>query len=594
MKPVFLKSALLRPLLTALLSLTLCQAQPVGDVVEKAQAKVHELSATLAKINGPADLRTDVEIYLKAGQWLLRHPEEFYKPEYSAQLLSVLERGLARAAELESGSPTWSKQKGRLSRAYRSRVDGSVQPYGLIIPENYDPAKPSRLDVVLHGRAAQMNEVSFLFGHDSTKPVPPEQKHVVLEVFGRTNNAYRWAGETDVFEALESVRKRYNIDLNRIVLRGFSMGGAGAWHIGLHYPDQWAAIEAGAGFAETKVYAKLPADTPDFQVRTLHIYDAADYAENAANVPTVGYGGEIDPQLAASRLIEKGVSGMQNVKALFLVGPQTAHKWHPDSLKQSNAFLDSAVAAGRSIPDRIHFVTYTTRYNKCFWLTIDGLDWHYNRAEVDGTRDDLKTQNVAALTLDREASPTIDGQKPGRGRSFVKENGKWRTGTPKGLRKRHGLQGPIDDAFLDSFSVVNAPERLKAEWAKWMRGDLPESNSGDKGKNIVLFGDADSNAEIRKINDKLPVRWSGSEIVAGDQRFPASEHTLALIYPNPNDPEHYVVLNSGLTFGEKEFKGTNALLYPRLGDYAVIRKSDGKVVLAGIFDEQWRLRSEKR
>jgi hypothetical protein len=62
-----------------------------------------------------------------------------------------------------------------------------------------------------------------------------------------------------------------------------------------------------------------------------------------------------------------------------------------------------------------------------------------------------------------------------------------------------------------------------------------------------------------------------------------------MVYPNPADPDHYVVLNTGLTMGEKEFKGTNALLFPRLGDYAVIRKSDGAVVLAGFFDEQWRL-----
>ena len=86
-----------------------------------------------------------------------------------------------------------------------------------------------------------MNEVSFLFSHDSAKPLPPDQQQIVLEVFGRINNAYRWAGETDVFEALDSVRKRYNIDPDRIVLRGFSMGGAGAWHIGLQYPDEWAA-----------------------------------------------------------------------------------------------------------------------------------------------------------------------------------------------------------------------------------------------------------------------------------------------------------------------------------------------------------------
>jgi hypothetical protein len=29
------------------------------------------------------------------------------------------------------------------------------------------------------------------------------------------------------------------------------MGGAGSWSIGAHYPDLWAAVQPGAGFAET-------------------------------------------------------------------------------------------------------------------------------------------------------------------------------------------------------------------------------------------------------------------------------------------------------------------------------------------------------
>jgi dienelactone hydrolase len=577
-----------------ILTAAACLAQPNEAKVAQARTKMDELLARLAKLNAPDDQRADVEIYLKAAQWITRHPEEFYKPEYNDQLLAVLDRGLARVGELEKGQPSWPKQKGRLSRAYRSRVDNSLQPYGMVVPESYDPAKPARLDVVLHGRAAQMNEVSFLFSHDSAKPIPAEQQHLALEVFGRTNNAYRWAGETDVFEAIKSVRERYNIDPDRIVIRGFSMGGAGAWHIGLHYPDKWAAIEAGAGFAETRNYAKLKPDTPEYQLRTLHIYDAVDYAENAVNVPTVGYGGEKDPQLKASQLIQEATKGLPDLKALFLVGPATEHKWHQESLKQSNAFLDEAVRAGRKEPERVHFVTYTTRYNKCFWLTVDALDRHYERAQVDGTRNDLTTRNVAAITLDRTTSPVIDGQKPGHGRSFVKENGKWRTGTQKGLRKRHGLQGPIDDAFMEAFTTVNAPERVRAEWAKWMRGDLPPTDGTGREKHTVLFGDPQSNATIAKINDKLPVRWAGADILVGEQRFPARDHTLAMIYPNPLNPDRYVVLNSGLTFGENEFKGTNALLYPRLGDYAVIRKSDGAVVLAGIFDEQWRLPASKR
>ena len=141
-------------------------------------------------------------------------------------------------------------------RAYRSRVDGSVQPYAVSIPGSYDPAKPMRLDVVLHGRNSRLSEVSFIAAHAPDRPVPLDQDRLILEVFGRTNNAYRWAGETDVFEALEAARANYNVDPQRIVLRGFSMGGAGAWHIGLHYPDRWAAVEAGAGFTDTLDYAQ--------------------------------------------------------------------------------------------------------------------------------------------------------------------------------------------------------------------------------------------------------------------------------------------------------------------------------------------------
>ena len=40
---------------------------------------------------------------------------------------------------------------------------------------------------------------------------------------------------------------RVDISAQRILLRGFSMGGEGAWHIALHYPDRFAAAEIGAG-----------------------------------------------------------------------------------------------------------------------------------------------------------------------------------------------------------------------------------------------------------------------------------------------------------------------------------------------------------
>ncbi|HWB95548.1 MAG TPA: prolyl oligopeptidase family serine peptidase, partial [Bryobacteraceae bacterium] len=343
--------------------------QPTAAETAQIRARLQELEARIQKLSAPDDLAADVAVYAKAAQWILRYPEEFFTQAYVANTLAALDRGIERAKALERGASPWAQQKGRLVRAYRSRVDGSLQPYGMIVPESYDGSKPVRLDVVLHGRGSTLNEVSFLAAHDSTVPIPAGVDYLQVEVFGRTNNAYRWSGETDVFEALESVQKRYRVDPKRIVLRGFSMGGAGTWHIGLHYPDRWAGMEAGAGFVETRKYAKQP-DLPPYQDLPLSIYDALDYSLNAVNLAVVGYGGEIDPQLAASASIRQALmeagypftpDGLNwrttAMRALFLVGPQTPHRFHPESKKISEAFLADAAARGVQDPEKIRFVT---------------------------------------------------------------------------------------------------------------------------------------------------------------------------------------------------------------------------------------------
>ncbi len=581
-------------------------AEDRGQIVLRAG----ELERRLTALRGRDEaLVADVEVYLKAAQWILRFEEEFYTQTYLANTLAVIDRGLERARELATGQPSWPARTGRVIRAYRSRVDGSVQPYAVHVPESYDAARPMRLDVVLHGRGATLNEVSFIASHEGAKPPGRATPHLQLHVFGRTNNAYRWAGETDVFEALESVRSRYNVDPDRIVLRGFSMGGAGAWHIGLHHPDKWAAVEAGAGFTETKRYAKL-GDIPEWQQGPLRIYDAVDYAPNAWNVPMVGYGGEDDPQLQASVNIRERLvaEGLKDVRALFLVGPKTEHRWHPDSQAESDRFLDAAAVKGRAARERIRFVTYTTRYNRSFGISVEGLERHYQRAEVDAARQDgrllVRTRNITHLRLP-PGDAVLDGQPvkiPSLGWAS-KADGKWHAKTGVGRRKENGLQGPIDDAFMDSFLCVRpasktppALERFAREWAKWMRGDVRIKEDGAVTKedmekhHLVLFGTPEDNRLIRRVAPHLPVVW-GKEVRLGvnstARGFPGT-HTLVMIYPNPLNPKKYVVLNTGHTFGEADFRGTNALLYPRLGDWAVLN-ARGEVASAGLFAEDWRL-----
>jgi dienelactone hydrolase len=611
---------------------------PSADETRAIGKKLAELTShveALAARNADPALLADVAIYAKAAEYILRFPEEFTARASTANTMSVLDAGIARARELEAGAPSWPTRKGHVVRAYVSRVDGSVQPYGLTIPESYDGTTPVRLDIWQHGTDRTLNEVAFIIQQEHDRPIPHEQDYIQVEPLGRTNVSYRWAGETDLFESLASVQQRYKIDPKRIVLRGFSMGGASSWHLGLHHPGRWAAIEAGAGYTETRRYGRRD-NLPPYQESMLHYYDAVDYALNAFNTPTIGYGGEDDAQLQASVNIREQLSKegfrfqpdgpfrwvTNDLRALFLVGPKTAHSWHADSRAQSNAFIAKALDTAGDVPDHLRFVTYTTRFNRAHWLTVAGLNQTYARAEVDATRSrdgtqyKVATKNVTRLEFENAAGTfTIDAQtiKAGANSAFEKRASTWSVaGAPSGLQKTHGLQGPVDDAFMDAFLCVRptgtAWNPVAREWAaktldvfsvnfaKWLRGDVRVKDdravtaTDIAAFNLILFGDPGSNSVIARVAGRLPIRWSRTGIAIGTQTFSAADHVPVLIYPNPLNPKRYVVLNSGHTFGEADFRGTNAWLYPRLGDYAVLTAA-GDVAASGFFDEHWQTKT---
>ena len=114
--------------------------------------------------------------------------------------------------------------------------------------------------------------------------------------------------------------------------------------------------------------------------------------------------------------------------------------------------------------------------------------------------------------------------------------------------------------------------------------------------NIILFGDPGSNRLLADVLPRLPLEWTRESIRFGDATFSTRDHAAVLIYPNPLNARRYVVINSGHTFHTKEFQASNAQLYPRLGDFAVLHfasaTDDGfeeKPVKAGIFNEQWKV-----
>src|SRR5262249_35427770 len=153
----------------------------------------------------------------------------------------------------------WTTATGLVARGYVSKIDESVQPYGLVVPASYQPGLPFRyrLDCWFHGRGENLSELNFIDGRERSPGEFTPRGTFVLHPYGRYCNANKFAGEVDLFEALEQVRKSYPIDENRLLVRGFSMGGAACWQFAVHYAGQWAAAAPGAGFAETAEFLKV-------------------------------------------------------------------------------------------------------------------------------------------------------------------------------------------------------------------------------------------------------------------------------------------------------------------------------------------------
>ena len=590
----------------------------------------------------PADLRRrlpDVEVFSKAVEWALQL-DGFHDAKHVDVARRLLAEGRSRLDALEAGTTPWTKATGLVVRGFRSRIDGSVQPYGLVVPEDL-PATGGRMDVWLHGRNDKLSELAFLADRTARPGEFAPPKTLVLQPYGRFCNAYKFAGETDVLEAVDDAIREYGISPDHVALRGFSMGGAGAWHLGAHHATRWAVIAPGAGFVETANYAKVFApgkpEPPQWEQVLWRLYDVPGYAVNLTNRPVVAYSGETDPQKKAADIMVEAVAAVGG-EMPHLVGPGTGHRYHPETKKELAARVDAAAEAGRPTdPERVRFATFTLRYDRLDWVRVTGLAAHWRQATVDASHTGpaaiaVKTSGVTGLAVAPPAAwnpgtpwrVTIDGttlEHPAGGGELafhLDAKGRWAVGgIPDGDgRKRHGLQGPIDDAFMDAFIFVRPTgrsphaavdawvraelERAIATWRVNFRGDprvmddtavTPELM---REAHVVLWGDPSSNRLLARMLPRLPIGWDDRSLTVAGVSHDAATHAPVIIHPNPLAPDRYVVLNSTYTFRQGS-SNTNALQTPKLPDWAVISldtppslTAPGLVKAAGFFDERWR------
>lgn len=613
------------------------------DVRQELQSRLAELEPRIARI-GKESHRADIEVFTKAVRFALRFGE-FYDDKDFAKARWALDTAQQRLEQAERGEAPWLKSTGLVVRGYYSPIDESVQPYGMVIPDGFDFEKPCRQIVFLHGRGDKQTDLHFL--HERAHrvgeiPAPPQT--IVLHPFGRHCLGFKSAGEIDVLD-VAAAGNANDSSRGLPLLMGFSMGGAGAWHIGAHYPQHFAAVFPGAGFVDVARYQRLRPEAypPWYEQALWGAYDVPCYTRNLFNLPVVAYSGEEDKQKDAADIMAESFS-REGRELVHLIGPKTGHKYHPETKQELLARIDKILAESSppSLAPEASLQTRTLRYNAAGWLTAYGLEEHWKDARLDGringNRYEITTRNVTRFAVELGATPNkrtfvVDGQEvPGEPHTekyayLERRDGRWQQVDPftTTTGKHPRMQGPIDDAFLEPFIVVlpsgksRHPRvqqwmefeiaRLRERWGAAFRGELPvilDTEVTDEiiaSRHLVCFGDWDSNAVLKRAAGKLPLRWDEKTLSMAGRDYDAATHLPLLIYRNPLQKEDavpkYLVVNSGPTFREAHDR-TNSLQNPKLPDWAIVdittppdAEKPGKVVAADFFDEEWQVKRKE-
>jgi pimeloyl-ACP methyl ester carboxylesterase len=523
-----------------------------------------------------------------------------------------------RLQELERATRDTQPEPGVMTPLYlRSRTDGSVQPYAVRLPRDYARDQTYPLVVQLHGLAFMEvlsgSRVRYR-GMGGPQWIQPDLRVIYVHCFGRPSTFYRGMGEEDVLEVIDEVKRRFPVNADRVFVMGHSMGGSGSYTVGLHYPDLFGGIiPIDAAMGMRVGGATQPPSTPAWMEPQSAIHSPNNLYPNARNVDVffknAGAGIQGNSTVFTDGIVAEG--GFSTAESF----PGMPHNFG-DAYPYANFVTELIAHPIRRKPSEVKFYTNTLRYNRAYWVTIDRLTRHSADARIVATCDDkgsikITTTNIDALTLRLDDTPAakggalvIDGSTvlsshQGGVVQVAKRDGAWQTGPWNGsaLAKKHGVQGPIDDAFNSRFLAVYGEGDRDLAIAELdavrnpstvldIHGDFPMKAAARvttqdvETANLILFGTPQSNAVLRRIAPTLPT----DVMQTGDDGSRA-----VFIYPNPENPARYVVVWPAKLLSAPGAVMRNMWIMPicSLPDY--VRVKDGAIVSGGHFDSDWRL-----
>lgn len=501
-------------------------------------------------------------------------------------------------------------------RTFVSQIDGSVQYFAVNPAHPANPAEPAALFLTVHGAGVEALNQSGAYA-------PKTWGHIVAPT-NRRPFGFNWEdwGRIDALEVYDLARESFKIDSSRIYLTGHSMGGHGTWHLGALFPDRFAALGPSAGWISFATYRARPQIAPVSVVteilnRAGKLSDTfafeQNYCQHGIYILHGGSDDVVPPEESRQMVVH-----LEKFHPDYHYHEQAGagHWWDLSPEPGADCvdwppmfeFFAGHVRPPKNQVREIEFVTANPGVSaNCHWLVIEAqirqlaVSHAAVRCEPENRRFVGTTENIARLALElnplasgADFSVELDQQRiagiawPESGEKIWLENkeGAWQiSSAPNPAQKGPRRYGPFKEAFNHRMIFVYGTTGNRAEnaWALakarldaeifWYQGngsvdvipDVAFNPTEEPDRNVILYGNAQTNAAWKRLLAECPVQVTRQEIRVGDRTLRGTDLACLFVYPRAGSATASVGVVAGTGISGLQATNRQPYLYPGYG-----------------------------
>ena len=436
---------------------------------------------------------------------------------------------------------------------YKSEMEQKIRRYLLHLPSNFTPQKKYPVLVFIHdvrnSEEASAREIGTLLGKFDLP---------IIGVFPKNypDLGITHFGLNEIMACLADVDKKYPIDNNQIFLVGEGSAGQKVLLLAQNHPDKFAAV--------TTMFSKIDTsiNTENLAHLALWFFYEQKYKE--------------DNNLLKNKIEKSGGN---------LILTNLTRQANEDNTVFFSRDYFSWLLNQRRVqkPLKIKFITNHLKPSKVFWMKALSQKNYESpsliEAVVDSNHIFVSTENLTKFSIACKELPGIIkfplqviidinyqlnvGENKTTDIIFVKDGRKWKIQKKpfEELEKLPSVSGPLatifDKPIKFVYSTIHQNEKYNQLCYKLAKHSsqrgrteflnhllIPDTVLAKQkiNSNIITFGNAESNAYLKKIASKLPMQTLEDGIKFGHSISDIRGSAAFYIYPNPDNPNYLILI----------------------------------------------------